>query len=440
MARLARSSSIRRSASTVTVALVAAAALIGATVSDTPALAQSPPPVAPKPIITEAAVINDGQDKYGILSGDIQNAAKKLDPNGFVASKVVPTADRLVLYWHGDLPEAIKAVISKSGLRVDITFVPYSQASLNAEARKLVDDNPGAVTRSAFGKDYKSLRLWIRSGTAPEIKGRLAQPISMSVTPSIKAQFPNADAMPVLIVSDEDEPSVPLERQTDSEPFWGGSTIVGDEPCSTAFVATDNDGGRVGLVTAQHCNGLNWFNSDGNLARGTEAVGFRLKQDINSDSMLIWSSDSSFQPRVYNGGPRSSSSLPVGYWSDPPEDWKMSENGSLTGEVSGVSVWELGVQESVRGVTRGPGFVTNWSGDEFGSAGEGDSGAVAHRALHGSDGVLYMQITGIISSGLSFFARKCRAYDVGGRQCFRQIFHVYINTVLNGLDVTPVHG
>src|SRR5687768_14598753 len=108
MARSARPSATRGSASTVTVALVAVAALIGATVSDAPALAQSPPPVAPKPIITEAAVINDGQDKYGILSGDIQNAARKLNPNGFVASKVVPAADRLVLYWHGDLPEPIK--------------------------------------------------------------------------------------------------------------------------------------------------------------------------------------------------------------------------------------------------------------------------------------------------------------------------------------------
>jgi hypothetical protein len=429
---------IRRSAFSVAVVII----VVGGSMQ-TPASAQPPPTPEPKPIISAGVYPSDPQDKYGLLAGEIENATTKAKSRGFVGGEVVPAADRLIVYWFGDVPAFIADIIRNSGLTVEIRSVPFPLDVLYGQAKRLASEP--RVASAGLGQDFRSLKIELRDGTSSAEATRLSQSIPVTVDPDVASRFPSTTAIPVEVSSYTSKGTIALERQTDTPAFWGGATITrplgsGAYICTTGFSAVLNGGTRRGIVTTDHCGSADWKNSNGLLGVGTQFVGRPFRRAPAADAMFL-SYGFSYAPRVYNGPTRSTSSLRVGYWTSPLLNWGMSENGAVSGEVSGVVVTNVGVFQDVEGVVRGPGFWTFWSGDAFGSAGQGDSGAVAHRALYDPNGELRMQITGLISGGDVSYPAPCRGYTSANgvtRACFKRIFHVNIGAVLSQLDITPI--
>ncbi len=108
----------------------------------------------------------DHQQGYGLLFGEIENTAIGLGLDGLAGSEVVPQADRLILYWHGPLPEAIESIIEASGLTVDVRPVPYPPAALHESAKSTFSRRALKVRRTG-GRHSIAVRSTVGSHGVP---------------------------------------------------------------------------------------------------------------------------------------------------------------------------------------------------------------------------------------------------------------------------------
>lgn len=203
-----------------------------------------------------------------------------------------------------------------------------------------------------------------------------------------------------------------------------------------ALLGNLNTTGEAVTVTAQHCQGGPWYNSDGqtgsNDARaigvGPQLVGNRYGEYVKIDAMDLHGGFS-YGPYIYVGGTRSSSSLPVIYYSSPPRTQRVCEDGALSGETCNIEITGINM---ISNGGRGPGFFTKWDGDGYASAGSGDSGGPAetHMVVNGKT---VAQLNGIITEADNSTGRPCRGYV--GRGCYALIFNSKIGGD-DGIDAT----
>jgi hypothetical protein len=148
------------------------------------------------------------------------------------------------------------------------------------------------------------------------------------------------------------------DRWRDRYPYWGGSAWLGQTDntfCSTAFGMRREDRSKKFLLTAGHCNdsgqnaatmntaGTSWDN-----VIGTSA-GYANSTCGTPSSCLIGSTRygdisiirvSGIEPRIYHGGARATSSIPVidTQYAHPKVGDSMCTSGKTTGSVCGYKV------------------------------------------------------------------------------------------------------
>jgi hypothetical protein len=92
------------------------------------------------------------------------------DGSGLVDANLDVDARKLIVYWHGDVPEQVQAVLDTSAeepFEVVVTPARFSRAALTAEGRRLRSEHPGVVTGLAVRIEGDGLYVRI----APELVG-----------------------------------------------------------------------------------------------------------------------------------------------------------------------------------------------------------------------------------------------------------------------------
>lgn len=327
-------------------------------------------------------------------------------------------AGTVVVFWNGSVPNEMARLVQNirgQGTRVEMREAPHSYTELDAEARRIAgldaSDTGVHVTGAGILQDYSGIEVSV----APEDLD--AAPAA--IDSPFKLEF---KAMPEVQT---------VGRWDDVSPFWGGAAIdhntglLSYAYCTTAF-ATKRSTGVEAMITARHC-GTDW---DWFTPNNDQFVGHTANGSASLDATVL--TGANYGPQIYAGGVDNS----VGRWivgaNNPADESYVFASGSWSGAHT-LRVKDVGAYANVDGTVVGPGF---WTKDEEldGSVGQGDSGGPTAGASSGS----YTDVIGrgMIDAIDPNTQKPCLGVQSSGRQCAYRAFHVNIQAILNGLNLT----
>lgn len=330
---------------------------------------------------------------------------------------IVPdyATNRLDLYWKGDVPPVLMAAISEVRQRFEVIVhdAPYSWSEVDKEIRKILD----------LMKNDKRLS---------DIVGALMEPDISGIT--VLTADPATDTTAAeSIIRDVIRPSMPIRfayktwatkvqpingRWDDEPPFTAGAVITnGAGNCTTGFSVRNSSDTRRGIITAKHC-GLNsaWFTASGLGFVGTSNLSISGRDAMG----ITWSRSDiafpGFEGRTYVGTYLSISKRPI-YSSSTPA---LDQRYSLSGGYSGSTYYNYVTHINYYNSSGGPNFITRNASNDWGVAGNGDSGGPAY----------YYYNDNVYAKGIIIALDGNRIYPCPGmpsstsRQCSDTIIHV----------------
>ncbi|MGW8847778.1 hypothetical protein ACWGNE_08350 [Streptomyces xiamenensis] len=254
-------------------------------VSVSPALAHNPPAGEPRSLSHNLTVPYTGDTELLALSGadfelspEMAAMLEREQPLADAAAEVRAFANgdgvsglggliadsdlmTLHLYWKGPIPSALRSKVEqireRHGVTVAIHPAAYTQALLETEARKVMEDTVSSpqneVVLAGPLPDGSGLRVAVDSGSArPAVSDppHLASPQDHDLPTSVPIVF-------------EDGPKVELaSRESDTLPINGGARITAQGRCSAAFGVWRRDL-EESILSAAHCGPYHWYNTAG---------------------------------------------------------------------------------------------------------------------------------------------------------------------------------
>jgi hypothetical protein len=402
----------------------------------------------------ETSVLWQNQERIDHLIEDIRAAAITGSASGIGGAVVDAEQNRLSLYWHGTVPQAVSQRVDEArenGIEVVVAPAPYTEAELLREADRISQLPLFAGARTG----QRIMRVGPRpdgSGLDVGIHG-LGQDVgaarAQELVPALQSTVP-------LTISAMNEVSF-TSRALDFDPYWGGSWIVRridanrSYSCTSAFGVTGNNGAATYLMTAAHCGAGVWGGAlfrdgNGNIRQDVYGETIPAGRNTGRDVQLI------LTPAGAGGGV---------YWGDPvnPPDSVGATSGVAVGGTSANNVNDsfclsgaytgticedlLRISATNLTVTYDPptngvARVTNLvrgvyiAGRTLGIVGNGDSGGPVVSVA--GDGRLLGR--GVISGQEGGLAvRPCQGYNPPGRVCSSIVYFADLRGGMNAVGV-----
>lgn len=173
----------------------------------------------------------------------------------FGGAEISQETGSLQIYWKGEIPEELNAVVAKAGERnpsakVAIEPSRFSLSELEVASEQLTEATSNLGARVIeIRSDGSGLQI-----TAPNIRskqGELTQ-AGLQINETVSAR--SDKSIPVTVGGNEYPET--SSRSADTSPYYGGAVIKtpAGSVCSDAFGAYDNNGTRY-MITAAHCSG-----------------------------------------------------------------------------------------------------------------------------------------------------------------------------------------
>jgi streptogrisin D len=326
---------------------------------------------------------------------------------------------KVVLYWQGSLPIAMTDLLRelRQNVAIEVRKVPYSLATLDKEARRIMD-----VAPAQWGTRVTHV------GPLPDFSG-----LQVGIDPSSAAEGKTTIRSSVKTVVNAAPPAVPAAwRWGDTPPFYGGAAI--DRPgtfpgtyyyCTTGWAARRRSNNQEVMITARHCG----TNKDWRTPEGNRLVGHSDGGNAGLDAMSISGGD--YSPFIYIGSWDSSSSLRVGSSGYPSVNQYYCTSGSWSGAVCNNRAQTVNAYADISGLGRiGPGTWT-LNANNLSAAGQGDSGGPTFAFTNSNTRA---RAIGMIEAIDGNYERPCGGIPED-RLCASRVFSVQVPNILNGLSL-----
>lgn len=344
--------------------------------------------------------------------------------SGFTGAAIDVEEQSVTLYWRGDPPASVADQVAqlRQRIRVTVVQVPYSEAELLAESRRIAEANRATVTEVGPTQDFTGLQVALNrtvdtTGVAAAIRGSTALPTTF--TSGGQHEFA-------------------VHRWDDASPFWGGSAIDHlVDPlfrdyayCTTGFAARRISTGEEALITAQHC-GTDW---DWRTPIGDRFVGHTANGSAALDATFL--TGGNYDNAIYVGGPTSSTGRLVVGAGNPAQNSFVFGSGSWSGVAGVLEVTHINRTINIDGQTVGPGFWTvDISG--LGSLGNGDSGGPVAQPSADQVTLLARGMIDILDLNSEV---PCVNMPADGRHCGWRTFHTNIGQIATTLRLSIQTG
>lgn len=174
----------------------------------------------------------------------------------------------ITLYWHGALPQAVAAEVTRAAhLGTTVTVIPsaYTWNQMEAESRRLIGQNDklqaaSGVRVATIGPAIDANGL--TAETARPDTGNATAKAANAVNSATVARTSPLLASTMPVAYTDGGISQPTLRENDVPLYWAGGVMrTGNNFCSTGFAV--HNGSTDWLLTADHCGNGNWANGDG---------------------------------------------------------------------------------------------------------------------------------------------------------------------------------
>jgi hypothetical protein len=332
-----------------------------------------------------------------VRAADRITAATRADGSGFAGIVAAPENRELQLFWKGDTPASVKALLSdvRQDVPVSVHRARYSESELAREGKRLAARSAGQITSIAAKVDGSGLTVTVANATASTSARSLVMDADVPVAVE-------ANVAPAL-----------ASRWNDSPPWyggaaWGNATRGGG--CSTGFPVWH--AGRTKMLTAGHCGALG--------DRATDPTGERIgsvTEDNNTyDVALI---DARSAGRVFNNTASLSefTNPAIGTINSYPGLW-ICTSGAYSGtrcaiqvKQTGVAIWVgYWILNTVRAEQR----------DFTNAVGQGDSGGAVQVVASDPTKVYAAGVNTAIDTST---AVACTGYVTSGRTCAWRMYY-----------------
>ncbi|MCG5220463.1 S1 family peptidase [Streptosporangium sp. KLBMP 9127] len=338
------------------------------------------------------------QEKLVKAADRVTAAVRTQDDTGFAGIVAAPENRELRVYWKGDTPERISALIGQLRGDVPVSVLPaaYSARELESEMNRLARTSGDAITSIAPNADGSGLTV---SGA------------DYGLTRSKVAD----SAVPVTV--EAGVTPTPASRWDDAVPWLGGAAWRNagtGRGCSTGFAVTA--GGTSWMLSAYHCGGVGQTATDPT----GQVIGPITHASASRDVMLIRAGTAG---RVYNNNPGTispeftnpvvgTSASYVGMW--------LCTSGAYSGTICLCQVKMTNVTiylaESVL-----YGMVLLENSTRKNVAGQGDSGGPVETPEPSS--TTQQHAVGVISLIDTGAQVPCTGYVISGRICSWRLYY-----------------
>jgi hypothetical protein len=329
-------------------------------------------------------------------------AGKLLADNGYAGIVAAPENRAILLYWQGNVPASVRAVIDDVAKTtpVDVRPARYNLAEMSAVTKQLLTSNdPKRTSIAEVWPNVDGSGITVRA-----VGGRLD---------STAASVASSSRVAVTVESVAGRP-VPTSRFNDSAPYYGGARwgYANSNPfCSTGWPVWRN--GRTMMLTAAHCAPSGAQAYDG----GNDYMGLTRDRWENLDSMLI---DVSSGPFMFDGDIYSNWTKPiVGVTTVYYGSW-LCTSGAKSGVICSMQVTKTGAAYTSGGVWVYPSYRATKVGTGPVS-GEGDSGGPVFALDTDTSRV---RAVGIITAGEYGTNTWCQGDQ--GRVCYGATYFVHV--------------
>jgi hypothetical protein len=313
------------------------------------------------------------------------------DVVGFAGTEFALSNRMLIVYWHGSPPAVIKSVLSKmpQGYKFVVRHADYSLDQLEVEMIRLLQANSkdpnSRVVRIGPRNDYSGLVIGFDVPTSYPLPA-----FSSTVPVTVIRQLSG----------------VPLSRQTDSPPFWGGArlNLAGAGKCTSGFTLVRWADGVRGLTTADHCGENSTFTTGNN----QYTVGTSGSCCYTIDTVLL--TGKTYGASIYTGAWNSGTAANVAGSAYPSVNQYVCAGGSYSGEQCSAQVTATNQYYMGHGLGY---FAQHNDGSPL--AGHGDSGGPSYSYASGSSVTAY----GFVDQG-EFQSSSCAG--VTSPPCYYAVF------------------
>jgi hypothetical protein len=399
--------------------------------------APSPPADAKGVPNGPSAAVNDpvmnAQRPLDLAATSMQKLAMREHMMGFTGTEIDVAGHKVALYWYGSVPPAMGSLIRslQSSMTIEVRQTPYSYATLDAEARRLIgmgsSVNPPIIDVGAL-PDYSGLQVTVEQTDATSTARIAPVPPRSSVRIVLKTGTRARVA--------DCPPGCSGGRWNDLPPFWGGDAIgSGGGYCSTSFEAYHPGDNITGLLTAGHCGlNTNWSMPGNNNFVGTSAACCN-PVDVTPVTKSHSLPNNDYGPVMRTGGYTSSSFADVINTGTNPYHAHRCLGGAFSGEVCGNVVQSTVLEYSDPGDglgLRGPGVWVQQQ-NNVDSAGAGDSGGPMYTVDPVTGEITAM---GVISQIAVPTNSNCNGIPRSARSagCSSLVFVIDLISALNGIN------
>ncbi|MGV9771864.1 hypothetical protein [Streptosporangium sp. NPDC003464] len=354
------------------------------------------------------------QERLVRAADRISAAAREPGADGYAGIIAAPENHGLRLYWKGDIPEAVDALLGELRGDVAVSVLParHSARELARETARITRKAGGVITSVAPRPDGSGL-------TVTGLSARSARSALTDVTVPVTVEV---GVRPTLAT-----------RWDDSPPWWGGGAWrnTSGGGCSTGFAVSH--GGVTKMLSAGHCGAV------GNTATDpTGQVIGNISEDDNGRDVLLINAGS--QGRVFNnvvGNTASEFSNPViGTFGSYVGLW-VCTSGAYSGTNCSIQVQQTGVSINVGYWITGT--VRAEQSAHTNAVGQGDSGGSVEVINSANTAQVYAAgVNTAIDGGT---AVPCTGYVTSGRTCaWRMYYTPWSNAVASFPGISIVLG
>jgi streptogrisin A/streptogrisin B len=399
------------------------------------------------------------QPKLDALRDRIRTAGASSGQGAGIGGVVVdPLANSMTLYWHGQVPLAVKDEIRRAsgqGMKIDTLNSAYTESDLEQKSRALMQATAAKpalldgqrIASAGPQPDGSGLHVGLdASTTVPRAAVTSAPPTaSMDVTSAIHSIIGD---YPVTIERESAKPttnwtgSPTINRNINGPGLYnmagGHIHTASGVGCSTGFAATNSAGHDV-VLTAAHCGWDNWYRGDGSSVGRTTQISYTYDgQAISGYSYGdVWLGPDYYS---WNGSGQYTAEV-VGTQSTGSGDW-MCLSGSETGYTCDMQVYRTGDTGNYDGHTwYSQDDVRDKSPNYRQINAEGDSGGPAFFPTTGSTVLAKGLISsGVTESGVGGVTTCTTPAAVGDRvTCWDVMSYTDIGAITSTLGVTIKH-
>lgn len=227
------------------IALIVCVVLAGALgqAASGPAAAE-PKPTNPSPATTQQTPLEQTQERLTAVTDQIEALVAREHQARYTGVEIVPEQNRVIVYWVGQLPASVQAILTsaqRQGITTEVRQAKHSKAQLDkARHAVLRDPRARAVGISLVYSNADG------SGITVGVAG------SLSAARELDA-VRNSPVRVALYSQPFMKPA--LGRYNDTSPFWGGVAYYvfnASRACTTGF-GVHNSAGTTYILTAAHC-------------------------------------------------------------------------------------------------------------------------------------------------------------------------------------------